>query len=255
MAQNAMIGWQNLLSGAALSDPVGNSYTGFPPSNVALDVGGNSYAWRSKAGNSAYLNATFAAASPVQVVSLHRTNLSPSATVEVALSLNGTFVYDSGAVGGLVANGQAMIILPAPVTADRLYLTVTDPGQQQAYLTIALAYCGPVFQPTRNFTMDGTWGSTPKVDGFTSRSGVNFPQYRYRMRTLKLPWQNFLPSEIPTVEAIVAFADTARNLLVIPQPDTPTTGPLPLFGQGSFADRQLIQGGYRGTTLTLTERL
>lgn len=250
---NALIGWQNAISTAALSGDA-STYSGFPASNLALDLGGNAYAWRTGTGGSSF-TATLAAAVAVRVISLHRTNLTAAATWRVQMSKAGASVYDSGVVPAGVSLGQCLIVLAAAITADSLTVTVTDPANPQAYLSIPFAYAGPVFAPSRQYTNDATFGGKAQVDSYTSRSGNVFSQFRWRARTTKLPWQNFLPTEMLTVEAINAYADTDRNLLIVPRPDALTSGPFPIFGTVSVDDRGIVLGGYRSSALTITERL
>jgi len=249
---NAYFGYQNALVGGTTADSTG-TYAGFPSSNLAVEQGGNSYSWRFAATAKQTQFNSFTLQN-INVVSLHRMNLTASAIVQLQLLRNHVVIWDSGALTGIPAH-QQIVALVGTVSADQLVIFVTDAGQP--FVSIGFAYCGPIFQPSRQWTFDNSKrGRTKQVDGFTSRSGVQFPQFRYQQRTASLAWSSISPADAITMDLIGRYTNEQHNLLVIPQPDMLVTGIPAVFGIATIGDFTFPQTGpYRGTSVDISERL
>lgn len=260
--ENCGFGWQNRVLDATLaaSAQVGS----LPVSNLRIPQGAPSLGWRAPA-TSAVLTASGVPGAQWRAFSLHRTNLSASATWRIR-----TGSYDpswwgvdwhtdwSGPCN--VANGQCVHVLPSTVTDERCEITITDTANPDGYLDIPLVYAGPLFQPVRNYSTSSTFGRTLGQDSVTSLGGQEFTSTRWYQRKYTISHQSLGDADAAVLDQILLAAAADRNILFVPDPsaDPATLAAKALYGRlsaGSDLSNPFGAADRHEISLTLTERL
>ncbi|MBS1026071.1 hypothetical protein [Gluconobacter cerinus] len=256
--QNCGFGWQNVLLSAALS---GNGVSGLPVTNLQTQQGAASLAWRVAAGGtgwSADVKAALGSVQLIRAISLHRTNLTTAATWRIQIR-NGTTVTFNQAASANIQNGQCLRILGTPVSGDSLEITVWDASNPDGFISIPLAYAGPLWQPLRNYSSESTESLTVGQQSTTTLSGGEFVDARYVQRGLSITHQSYGDADAAVLRQIQRTAATGQNILFLPDPDSapPALAETALFGRLSGGDLSNPFGpaDRHAQTLTLTERL
>ncbi|OUJ05365.1 hypothetical protein [Acetobacter malorum] len=259
--ENCGIGWENRVLDAALSASA--QVSGLPVTNLRNQQGAPSLGWRVP-GTTATLTISHPPAGPWRAFGLFRTNLSATATWRIR-----TGSYDASWYGVdwisdwtgpcNATNGQCVYVLPGAITAERCEITITDKDNPDGYLSIPLAYAGPLWQPARNYSTESTADRNLGVDSITTLGGAEFVSPRWYQRSLSIAHQSYGDADAVVLEQILRVAATGQNILFLPDPSaTPAVlAEKSLFGRLSgndltnpfgIADRHAL-------TLTLTERL
>ncbi|WP_429955961.1 hypothetical protein ACQW08_01710 [Gluconobacter japonicus] len=256
--QNCGIGWQNVLLPAALS---GNGVSGLPVTNLQNQQGTASLAWRVAAGGtgwSADVKAALGSVQSIRAISLHRTNLTMAATWRIQI-WNGTAVTFDWHASTNVQNGQCVQILGTPVLGDSLEITVWDASNPDGFISIPLAYAGPLWQPARNYSSESTESLTVGQQSTTTLSGGEFVDARYVQRGLSIAHQSYGDADAVVLRQIQRVAATGQNILFVPDPSVGAAAlaQTALFGRLSGGDLSNPFGpaDRHSQTLTLTERL
>jgi len=251
--ENCGIGYQNLILSGDLS--ADSALATLPVENLTSPQGSASYAWRVP-GTSSTLTLGLSQARPVRVVSLHRTNLTAAAFWRIVLSHGGTVLHDQTSAMA-PSGGQAVCMLPAGLTADTVAVTITDSGNPDGYLSIPLAYVGPLWQPLRNFSTDSTSGFNLGVDEVTALSGAEFPQTRWIQRKASIAHQSYGAAETVLLGEIQNVAARGENILFVPDPSAGSPQDDALFGRLSGGDigNPFGPADRRSWAFNLTERL
>lgn len=255
--QNCAFGYSNLILIGSVSAT--SQVASMPASNVQSDQGSASMAWRFTDATSV-LNLALTAASPMQVFSLHRTNLSSSATLRLQgynTAVSGNAVFDTGQFPANIVNGQTVAFLSNSYTINTLHIAVTEPNMVDGYVSVPLVYAGPIWQPLRNFSSATVSGTDTGVDEVTTLSGVEFPQFRWQRRRYVIDHQSFGDAELPMLRTLARLGNASRNVLFLPDPSATTLNGDALFGRLAPSDVSNLGGtsDRHGTKLTLTERL
>ncbi len=260
-----MIGSSNAITTGSVVDGNGTSYAGFSPSNLALPQGGNSYAWRfgipagipKPVGN---CKLAFPA-QPISVLSVHRSNMSSQAVVNIQLSLAGSQVYTVTNAPLHMSNGQGVVFIPdavsAGINADSAQLQFYDGGATDPFGSIGLAYLGSVWKPAVNWSFSTTFDRSNQTDEFTSRSGQEFPAFRFSRRIATLNFDGLVDAEVSYLDSLVGLVGPAVNVLCVADPTGADPRLRMVFGRLAFAPFTFPAGNAqaRGTTITFTERL
>ncbi|MCW2266300.1 hypothetical protein M2305_002247 [Gluconobacter cerinus] len=253
--QNCGFGWENRVLDAAIA--VSGEVPGLPGTNLRNQHGAASLGWRVPS-TGGTLTLTLSGSAPVRAISLHRTNLSAAATWHIELRAGGnrTYSWDGSAA---VAGGQCVHVLPAGLSADTITLWVNDPNNPDGFLSIPLAFVGPLWQPARNYSTDSTETLTVGQQSTTTLSGGEFVDARYVQRGLSIAHQSYGDADAAVLRQIQRAAATGQNILFIPDPDSdpPALAETALFGRLSGGDLSNPFGpaDRHAQTLTLTERL
>ncbi|MCA6304542.1 MAG: hypothetical protein IM628_06955 [Phenylobacterium sp.] len=203
------------------------------------------------------------AGSPVtaRAVGLFRTNLTTAATVTVraGTTAGASDVALLSAATGVVAGvGQWVGWFPSLVTARHWEIAIADTGNTDGFIRVGLAFLGPVFQPTRNFSYRSTRGRERQVLRAQARGGQVYPRvdWRRRVRTVDLPLLTATEAA-GELEQLTAWADQARNLLFIPDPDDASRHAEAIYGTAEVEAVEFAgqSPAWRRTAITLTERL
>lgn len=189
-----------------------------PAENLRNSGGAASLGWRSPR-NAVSLTLRWPQAVPVRAFSLHRTNFSPTASVVVSASAGGAVVWQGQAQG--CTNGQILCVAPEAVQADTVVLEITDAANTDGWLSIPLAYVGPIWQPVRNYSTQSTAGRALGADSVTALGGTVFTEGRWYQRTLKIVHQSLGNSDAGQIEKILRTAAAGQNILFLPVPDAP----------------------------------
>lgn len=201
--------WTWLSERRALRRPVGRQRRSRAACHKPdLPQGNPAYAWRADV-TTATLTVALSQRGGVRVISVHRTNLTAQASWRIVVSNAGNVLHDTTQPMTTVA-GQAVFVLPAELQCDVVAITIADPDNPDGYLSISLAYVGPLWQPVRNFSTDSSSGFNLGVDEVTALSGAEFPQMRWIQRKASIAHQSYGAAETATLREIQRIAAAGR---------------------------------------------
>ena len=233
---NAKFGFQNWVASGALADSshASTKQTAFAMKGPSLFPG-----WCSGTGVvSANFTLDAGASVAWDVVGLFGTNFDPGAGTTLQISLGTTLgasdVYASGSIAANVVAGyrQSITVLPQTYTARYLKVAITDSGNSDGFLTVGMAYAGPLWTPSRNFSYGQANGWQDDTTFQTSKGGQQYPiiQQPYRHQTFKL--ENLNTTELWAQAAeIDRLAGVTGNILFIPDPAGSHINQEALFGR------------------------
>ncbi|WP_336761225.1 hypothetical protein [Asaia sp. VD9] len=253
-AWTCAFGAENALMGARLQ---GNAQLPeLPLENLQNDQGAPSAAWR-VSGKQAYLIAYLPRPILCRGFSYHRTNLTAGAQYSLVARNGSNPVFLSGMQAANTASGQFLVVFPSEMAITQIDIALTDQGNPDGFLSLPLAYLGPLWQPARNMSWQGSEGRQNTIDEATSLSGVEYPTLRYRQRVLTIDHQSLGADELPMIRAIGATAATGRNILFVPDLSAPDRNSAMVFGRLTPGDVTCPAGAAdrRATTMTIRERL
>ncbi|OAG72937.1 hypothetical protein A0J51_01549 [Gluconobacter japonicus] len=253
--QNCGIGWQNLVLGAAITSS--SEVSALPATNLQNQHGASSLGWRIPK-TSAGLKLALSASTQIRAISLHRSNISASATWHMELTSGSTLVYSwSGSTQS--AGGQCVHVLPAACAADTINIGIDDPTNPDGFLSIPLAYAGPLWQPVRNYSTESTESLTVGQQSTTTLSGGEFVDARYVQRGLTIVHQSYGDADAVVLRQIQRVAATGQNILFVQDPSASPAAlaQTALFGRlaGGDLSNPFGPADRHAQTLTLTERL
>lgn len=230
--------------------------SGLPVTNLRNQQGAPSLGWRVPA-TTATLTISHPPAGPWRAFGLFRTNLSAAAQMSVTLQSGGNTAWQGSAQA--VANGQILLVAPQAFIADTAIIQITDSGNPDGYLSIPLAYAGPLWQPVRNYSTESTSDRTLGVDSITTLGGAEFVSARWYQRSLSIVHQSYGDADAVVLEQILRVAATGQNILFLPDPSaTPDVlAARALLGRlsGNDLTNPFGNADRHALTLTLTERL
>lgn len=252
--ENCGFGWQNRVLDAGLTASAQAS--SLPVINLRNQQGAESLGWR-VLGTSAVLTLRLPALGSWRGFSLHRTNLSAAASLSVTVLSGGSPVWQGAAQG--TANAQIVLVSPSSVSGDSVTMQIDDPANPDGYLSIPLAYAGPLWQPARNYSTDSTSGCALGADSTTTLGGAEFVDSRWYQRKLSIVHQSYGDADAAVLTQILRAAATGQNILFLPDPaaSLPKLCEAALFGRLSGGDLSNPFGvaDRHALTLTHTERL
>lgn len=252
--ENCGFGWQNRVLDAALTASA--QVASLPVINLRNQQGAESLGWR-VLGTSAALTLKLPSVGIWRAFSLHRSNLSASASLTVSVQSGSAVVWQGSAQG--VANAQMILVSPTAVQGDSATMQITDPANPDGYLSIPLAYAGPLWQPARNYSTDSTAGNELGSDSTTTLGGAEFVDGRWYQRKLSIAHQSYGDADAAVLAQILRVAATGQNILFLPDPAStpPRLAQTGLFGRLSGGDLSNPFGvaDRHALTLTHTERL
>jgi hypothetical protein len=264
---NALIGYANAILTGTLA--AGSEQAGLTVGNLQTPHGSAAFAWRTAAGvDTSAAGAWFtvdsgSTASAWRVFALARTNLTAAANVRwrVANTLSFGTGYDSGVISaGIVAGiGQSITAASSQVTGRYLRCDIDDGANPDAYISVPLAYAGPAWQPSINYSPESTYGTKRGQQVVRTRSGGTYitPLYTERAWTLAFGAVTAAELTAQAIPADLAAAD-GRNCLFVPDPTSAARqsdsvfGPLESTADFGFAT---LDGARRTWRLRITERL
>jgi hypothetical protein len=257
-----LLGWINRAKTGTLTASAAAS--GLGADQVANDQGATSAAWRTPAGTTtAHLQIDAGGAVAWRLLSIHRTNLTPAATLRWRLSGDAGFstaLYDSGTLSAQVAAGygQAVHVLTAEVTARYLRLDIADATNPQGFLSVPLLFAGPAWQPAIQWSADSAEGAVTDLSVPVTRGGQEWPELRWRKRRrgVVMPWVA-REDRWPQLGEFERAAASGGNILLVPSPAgdlarEPIFGPAAIEGVG-YAGEAAYR--FRTTRFSVTERL
>jgi len=257
----AFLGWSNLIKSATIT---ANSAT-LPAANIAEDVGAPSVAWQTAAGvvteaGGALLTATFAAASPVRAVSLHRSNLTAAASVVFRLytTPGPTLVYTATVPGPAAGYGQVLHVLPSDVSANYLTVGITDASNPDGFINVPLVFCGAVWFPASGVSFSSTTGRDDSVAEVVTRGGQEYPTLEWQRRRWAVALDGVRASELwAKVGELDRSARVGGNVLFAPDHGSTNLKYEAVFGRCKGTDVSFPYGAAdrRRWTATIAERL
>jgi len=218
-------GYTNRILAGTIS--AGSEVSGLGSGNLQTQQGGDSAAWRtagvvtSAAG--AWFRVDAGAATTWRAFALARTNLTTAATVRwrVGTIASPGLNYDSGTISaGIVAGfGQSILVAPSDITGQVVRCDIDDPANPDGFVSVALAYAGPIWQPSISFSPETSLSATRGNEATQTRSGAAFVSARYYQRAWAIShgavkaadlWAQLMPMD--------RVAADGTNVLFIPDP-------------------------------------
>lgn len=155
---------------------------------------------------------------------LFRTNLTSAATIRWMLgtSAGAADVLDSGALAGTVVAGYGQSVHDAGQTysARHLRCEIEDGFNPDGYARVPLAFAGPAYEPSRNFSGGGAEEGWENGNRATeTRGGTRYVTVGFERRTRSVTYKLVDEAEIYSdVEPLKAQSRLGRNLLFLPYP-------------------------------------
>lgn len=252
--ENCGFGWQNRVLDATLAASA--QADALPVDNLRNASGAASLGWRCPR-STGLLTLRLTQAGLFRAFSLHRTNLTPTATLTVVASMAGQQIWQGQTQG--CANGQIVLVTPTVVQADTVVFTINDDANPDVFLSIPQAYAGPIWQPVRNYSTESTAGRNLGSDSTTSLGGTQFTENRWFQRSLKIAHQSLGDAEADQIEQILRMSAAGQNTLFLPVPDAPPAAlaQKAVFGilTGDDITNPFGVADRHSTTLTIMESL
>ncbi|GBQ14714.1 hypothetical protein [Swaminathania salitolerans] len=247
-------GWENAFVTGRLSASA--AHADLPVGNLATPQGAPATAWRAP-GRTASVTLHPGAMTAWDCVSLHRTNLTATARWSVRIWRGATLVHDSGLLAADTREGQSVMVLDTPVTGDRMTLLVADAANPDGFLSLPLAYAGPLWRPQRNMAWTGGESAESDADTVTSLSGAEYVTLRWQRRVIRIEHRSLGIEELPRIRHMLAQARSGANILFIPDPGAATRSGDAVFGRCEAGEITASAGAAnrRAITLTMRERL
>ncbi|MCP1271971.1 hypothetical protein NKW56_15400, partial [Acetobacter cerevisiae] len=136
---------------------------------------------------------------------------------------------------------------------------ITDTANPDGFLSIPLAYAGPIWQPVRNYSTESTVDRVLGQDSATTLGGAEFVSARWYQRKLSIAHQSYGNADTAVLDQILRTAATGQNILFLPDPSAAPDVLVAraLFGglSGSDLSNPFGAADRHALTLTLTERL
>lgn len=264
---NALLGYENRVLTGTLS--AGSEQAGLTIGNLQSPHGSAAYAWRTAQGvvtnaAGAWLAIdTGSTASTWRAFCLARTNLTTAAQVRwrVGTTFGGGQVYDSGTISAGIAAGvgQSIIVAPAQVTGRYVACDIDDPTNPDGFISVALAFAGPAWQPAVNYSPETTQATRRGQQVVRTRSGGTYVTPLYTERAWSVAFGAITAAEFTAqaVPADLAAAD-GRNVLFVPDPLSAARhadsvlGPLETVGEFGYVT---LDGARRSWRMRIAERL
>ncbi|WP_336947500.1 hypothetical protein [Asaia sp. HN010] len=227
-----------------------------PVGNIATPQGAPATAWRSP-GGTASVSLEPGGMVDWRCFSLHRTNLTATAQWSVKIWRGATLAHDSGLLAADVRDGQAVMTFDTAVQGNRVTILIADAQNPDGFLSIPLAYAGPLWQSQRNMAWSSGESAESGADTITSLSGVEYVTLRWQRRVLRIEHQSLGTEELPQIRAMLALGRTGANILFVPDPGAGTRSGDAVFGRIEAGEITSSAGAAnrRALTLTIRERL
>lgn len=145
----------------------------------------------------------------------------------------GATTFDSGTVNAGVAAGfgQSLVTAAAEVSGRVAQLDIADPGNPDGFLSVPLAYAGPVLQPLRNYDYGSGQGRTAQVTKKLSRAGGVSARPDWTKRVFDMSLSGIRAFEMPQFALLDLFARSGGNVLVVPDPASATRTVETVYGE------------------------
>ena len=257
---NFLLGYLNAVPGSTVTASAEEA--ALPATNVQTDQGSPAEAWQCPA-ISGSLQLLFPALVSLRVISLHRTNLTSSATWRVrawqTADVSASPAVDTGTVSAGVVPfyGQALLVLPAEVPTRTVRVEIADAANPDGFLNVPLMFAGPCWQPRRNYGYASSISNDDSTTVTTTRSGAEIVRNDWVRRGFDIVLGAVAPNEVPLVKDIDVRCRRGGNLLLVPNPDG-DPGASAVFGRCKpsasigYANNSARTRTWRAT---LTERL
>lgn len=259
MSSNVVLGYINNIMLGTLT--ASSSANGLGPEQLQNDQGNVAAAWQSTTASAQTLTLSAPSGSKWQGFGLFRTNLRSVATVTVVVrngGSGGTIVLSASLSAVVPGFGQMVYVATQEVVGDWCQFTITDTANPDGHYNIALAYAGPVFQPSRNATYQSAPGRTSQTVTAATRAGGVIVRNDWNKRVFNLAFSGLLAGEIPTLMELDLAGRQGNNVFFVPDRLSSTIGIEAIFGE--FAPTSGFTYPYptpnaRGYTAVVTERL
>lgn len=251
---NLVIGYTNavVLGTVAAS----SSATGLGPTQLQNDQGGDTYALRIPVVTSSTITVTWSGL--YHGFGLFRTNLTPSASVSAVVKNGSTTVASFTFMPVVAGYRQTVYVLPVPVTGTSVVFTLSDSANTDGFMSIPLAFAGPLFQPARNMGYSSSPGRADQTTSTVTRSGAEIIRSDYIRRTFDLSFAGIKDAEQTAVWSIDLAGRQGNNLFFVPDPASLIINTQAIFGRlipQTGLTYPLQNADARGYRATITERL
>lgn len=258
---SAMIGYINRLLTASLT--ADNQVASLPVTNLQTPHADTTNQWRTTSRTASFTADTGSSASTWRLFMLAHTNLNSNALIRWIVSDDSTFAtsnYDSGSTfaGTLPGYQQSVIIAPSEVTGRYVRCSLNNASNPDPFLSVGLAYAGPVYTPGRGLSYESSWAVQTAQDIVQTRGGQQYVTLRHRQRAWDMAFNTLPSAELYTsIAEVMRTADTGQNIAFVPfsdgQPSREAIMGLLRTTSGIGYPARIAQ--YRGWRAQITERL
>lgn len=260
---NFCLCWPNRVTYGTIT--VSSAEPGLGGENLANDSGSPVYAWQTAGVTNGAINLVLPTQDTWRAFGLFRTNLTANAAVRwrvwAGTSMSDVPLFDSGQRSAGIAPSylQSVLVLPSEVTGQMVQCDINDTGNPDGFLSVPLAYAGPIWQPLRNFDASSSTGRTSQSVKTATRGGGVVVRNDWTKRTFTLSLSGIRAAEVwSKVMDADLYARRGNNLLFIPDPADPLINLQSIFGEVEPTSEitypnRVAEG--RGWRATITERL
>ncbi len=274
-----LVGHENAILDAVLST-ITTAAPSLPVVNLKDEQGAASNGFQTASGViTAAAGAGFIGVLPasraLRAFSLHRTNLTTNAQIRWRVGTEAKLksstwnsakgseghVYDSGWIPAGVAarRSQSVLILAAAVSGPAFRCDIDDATNPDGFINIPLAFVGPLWAPTYNFSYDSSTGWEEGKSIQETQAGGKYIRQKWERRIWSLSLQALLHAEVwSDFELILYKGRRGQNILFIPDPDSTYLQSQALFGdiaESSNLTYPVRSRLFRGWTGKVSERL
>lgn len=148
--------------------------------------------------------------------------------------------YDSGTIpsGVVPGGGQSFHLAPAEVMGQFCRCDISDAGNPDGCLRIALAYAGPVWQPSLNIGWGTSFAMEEVADEVVTRGGSEYSEPRYIRRRWDIALDAVAAADLwPRMMEWLRATRAGGNVLFVPDPASADVQREAVFGRArSMAD-------------------
>lgn len=249
----AVIGYTN---GVILGTVAASSFvTGLGPDQLQNDQGGMSFALRIPA-TSGTITVTWTGT--YHGLGLFRTNLTTSAVVTWTVKNGASTVFTGNSLPVVAGFGQTALVLGTPVSGTSVQISISDGTNPDGFLSVALAYVGPLFQPALNLDFQSAPGRMDQTTIATTRSGAEVVRNDFIRRTYDMSFSALKDVEQTAIFAIDLAGRQGNNLFFVPDPASLIINAQAIFGRlipKSNLTYALQAADARGYQAQMSERL
>lgn len=232
------LGWVNLVLSATMS--ASSSVSNMAPGNLQSDQCSPSLGWQTGAGvvtvaGGASLRSDWSSAgSTVRAVALVNTNLTPSATVSIALYLAAgpTLVASLSKAGPSPGYRQVIGIFPADQVCDYAIVGIDDPTNPDGHINIGGMFAGPLWIPATGADWNLALGRDSSITEVITRGGQERPQHLWDRRRWNFTLPGIRNSEIwADMQEIDRISRLGNNVLFVPNTASTTLYQEAVYGR------------------------
>jgi len=178
---------------------------------------------------------------PWRLFGLFRTNLTPSATINVGTWVSvgtaaPTVTWQTNVTGPAAGYGQIIAVAPTTQTANFMQFTISDPTNPDGFISAGGLYAGPGWFPLTGISYESSVGRVEQIRRTQTRGGQEYARLMWSQRRWNIAFDGVRASEVwAEVDALRLQARTGTNVLFIPDTAASDIKQAAVFGMLSEA--------------------